>query len=256
MEKSQTFSRLVCKMKSAVWKNKNEINPKFNKDLANVLEECAANNMRSETIKRTLDRLSNLPPAQTFVFDICGRSGISVLVEIETSAKGKTTSELRRICNKFSDFGFVDNGSHAGFQEIGSVKVFKDSSAARAATTDASGENAQQVKVAPPLTLNDAETLGIELECEEVRELEADADQGLAAMFEFTCPPDNVDRVSSMLRVRGYVIQSADVEFFPYPAPIKVTPQLEDGVKKLYEKLEEIEGVGRIFDNVDWGDSD
>ncbi|KHJ78054.1 hypothetical protein OESDEN_22326 [Oesophagostomum dentatum] len=74
------------------------------------------------------------------------------------------------------------------------------------------------------------EEIGIELDCEDVALVEAE-------LFELLCSPDRLSEVESNLTNKGFIVESAELQYRPLH-PVRIDGDDASKVEKLYELLQ------------------
>uniref|UniRef100_A0A914XID0 Transcriptional regulatory protein n=1 Tax=Plectus sambesii TaxID=2011161 RepID=A0A914XID0_9BILA len=212
---------------------------KTNSRLAALQQEFKEKNLPFETFEKFMDNLKNRPEKK-FWLDVIGPGGSFFIIEIETDSKTRTSNLISKLFKQLGQFRFSqDNNVRSWFESKGVVVI----SANRPATGD-------QTAPLPAITLEQAEEIAINVDCEEVTAIE---DEEGNPAFEILCEANAVDQVEQQLTEMNLRVLSADVEYRAMN-----TLQLDENSAKLtqrfYELIEENDEVLKVFDNVDPGE--
>ncbi|WKX99576.1 hypothetical protein Q1695_014450 [Nippostrongylus brasiliensis] len=224
MLRSQAITTMLKKVKSAA--SRGGFDLKLNRELAALEQEFRAKGLPLDTFKNFLVKMKEKPEVDV-TLNVIGPSGTFFVIEAETDNKKVLENTMRKYFNKVGGFRFASDAAavQSWFVQKGVVNL---------KPTTKEGK----------LSLEKAEEIGIELDCEDVS-LVADDE----VVFELVCAPEKVSKVENALVSKGLTVESAEVQFRPLH-PIEI--EAEDAVKveKLYELLQEDESIRQIFDNI------
>jgi len=220
LERNKTFNKLIRLIKVAISQS-NDPNPETNSKLQSVLGQCKRANMPAGTITNAIKTATaSKSDEKISTIQIRGPGRCAVLVEIATAntthVKNLITSIMKKHGCKFENVNF-------DFSEKGIL----------IASPLATSTNA----------LDDATEHAIEAGVEEVKVDEE------TKKLQFECSPEITFKAKKALEELGYIIDSAVVEFIPQNWAELSDEQL-DVVSKFYEKLEGLQEVVKITDNI------
>ncbi|WKX99577.1 hypothetical protein Q1695_014450 [Nippostrongylus brasiliensis] len=212
MLRSQAITTMLKKVKSAA--SRGGFDLKLNRELAALEQEFRAKGLPLDTFKNFLVKMKEKPEVDV-TLNVIGPSGTFFVIEAETDNK-----------------------------KVGGFRFASDAAAVQSWFVQKGVVNLKPTTKEGKLSLEKAEEIGIELDCEDVS-LVADDE----VVFELVCAPEKVSKVENALVSKGLTVESAEVQFRPLH-PIEI--EAEDAVKveKLYELLQEDESIRQIFDNI------
>lgn len=200
--------------------------PNSNAKLRDVIAKAKANNMPNENITRSIKKASGELGAVNYediVYEGYGPEGVAVIVECLTDNVNRTAGDVRHL--------FDRNGGAMGktgcvsymFSKKGVIIVDKD-------------------------TIGEDELMDIALDAGAEDMLTEDD------CYEIYTVPSDLGTVREALEAKGVQIVSADVDMIP---DNEVTPTAHaDTVRKLIDKLEELDDVQNVFHNAILPDDD
>ncbi len=193
--------------------------PNSNAKLRDVISKAKANNMPNDNITRSIKKASGELGAVNYeeiVYEGYGPEGVAVIVECLTDNVNRTAGDVRHL--------FDRNGGAMGktgcvsymFSKKGVIIVDKD-------------------------TIGEDELMDIALDAGAEDMLTEDD------CYEIYTVPSDLGTVREDLEAKGVQIVSADVDMIP---DNEVTPTAHaDTVRKLIDKLEELDDVQNVFHN-------
>ena len=193
--------------------------PNSNAKLRDVISKAKANNMPNDNITRSIKKASGELGAVNYaeiVYEGYGPEGVAVIVECLTDNVNRTAGDVRHL--------FDRNGGAMGktrcvsymFSKKGVIIVDKD-------------------------TIGEDELMDIALDAGAEDMLTEDD------CYEIYTVPSDLGTVREALEAKGVQIVSADVDMIP---DNEVTPTAHaDTVRKLIDKLEELDDVQNVFHN-------
>ena len=193
--------------------------PNSNAKLRDVISKAKANNMPNDNITRSIKKASGELGAVNYeeiVYEGYGPEGVAVIVECLTDNVNRTAGDVRHL--------FDRNGGAMGktgcvsymFSKKGVIIVDKD-------------------------TIGEDELMDIALDAGAEDMLTEDDS------YEIYTVPSDLGTVREALEAKGVQIVSADVDMIP---DNEVTPPAHaDTVRKLIDKLEELDDVQNVFHN-------
>ncbi|KHJ46574.1 DNA-binding regulatory protein, YebC/PmpR family [Trichuris suis] len=218
-----------------------ETDPRLNRDLERLMQECSEKNMPKQTIQRAIERAVS-KPMHTVYFDVKGPGGSLFIVEAMTESKEHTKNQLKKHFNKIGGFTFADQGIRMFFEEKGIVSVVQSP-----VNTDRASKKAANPIPLYSLSLEEAVNVAIDVGAEEVEESVEEDDQQI---IKFLCDPMQVQRVCKELADRGYVIKSSENEYL-CTNTIKLDDKQKQQVDLFFEAVHSMESVNRVFDNTE-----
>ncbi len=193
--------------------------PNSNAKLRDVISKAKANNMPNDNITRSIKKASGELGAVNYeeiVYEGYGPEGVAVIVECLTDNVNRTAGDVRHL--------FDRNGGAMG--KTGCVSYMFSKKGVIIVDKDAIGED-ELMDIALDAGAEDMLT---EDDCYEI----------------YTVPSD-LGTVREALEAKGVQIVSADVDMIP---DNEVTPTAHaDTVRKLIDKLEELDDVQNVFHN-------
>lgn len=216
---SKTFTRLGKEIVIAV--KEGGPDPESNSKLRAIIQNCKTANMPKDNIERAIKRASSKDQAdyKEVVFEGYAPHGVAVLIETATDNNTRTVANVRSYFNK-------TNGS---LGTSGSVEfLFEHKCYFKIATED-----------------NDIEELELEL-----------IDYGVDEIFEeddtimVYAPFSEYGQLQKIVEEKGLNVLSSGFDRLPLDTK-KLSPEQEQEVEKLLEKLEEDEDVQNVYHNMD-----
>uniref|UniRef100_A0A0N5AKA1 Transcriptional regulatory protein n=1 Tax=Syphacia muris TaxID=451379 RepID=A0A0N5AKA1_9BILA len=224
--KSMSISRLLDRVRHAVRNGGFDL--RFNKDLAAIQQEFRAKSLPLDTFNNYVTKLKS-QPEQTVYYEIIGPSGSFFIVETVTDNKNKKTNTFSKYFNKVGGFRFCTGSSiRQAFEEKGIIHVspFKENK---------------------PVSLEEIEAVGIELDCEDVNLV---ADETNENVYELVCEYTNLKRVEGELKSMRYSVNSANLQLRAKNT-VFINPEDTAKVEKFYNFLQEDFEVKQVFDNLE-----
>ncbi|KAK6742524.1 hypothetical protein RB195_010035 [Necator americanus] len=224
MLKSQAMNVLLKKTKAAALRGGFDV--KLNRELSALEQDCRAQGLSLDTFRNFLTKLKDKPEIEC-TYNVIGPSGSFFIIEAETDNRKVFENTLRKYFNKVGGFRLAAETSavQSWFQRKGVVTV----------KAELKGKEVH---------LDQMEEIGIELDCEDVTLVE---DKN--PLFELLCEPGKLSDVESTLSSKGFIVESAEIQFRPRH-PIHIAAEDASKVGKLYELLQEDDSIRQIFDNI------
>ncbi|HLM83861.1 MAG TPA: YebC/PmpR family DNA-binding transcriptional regulator [Candidatus Bathyarchaeia archaeon] len=197
-------------------------NPDMNFKLRIAIDQARAVNMPKDNIDRAVKRgtgeLKDAAQIEEIVYEALAPGNIAMLVKTATDNKNRTVSELKAIFNK-TNVKMVPAGSFKHlFKQVGVIYVD---------TTD-----------------KDADDL-------EMKAIEAGAIDTIfqAELLQIYTEPRELKKVKDALEKSGVEIDNANIIFHPLD-PIEIDQDTKIDYETLLEKLDELDDVQEIYDNL------
>lgn len=223
------FNRLIAKIKFAVQKPGGS-DPHLNREFGDVVEMCRKVNMPNSTIEKAVKRALE-KRYFTLKFEIIGPENSLLVIDAEVDNRNMFRSQVRQVLKKYVGFGFPNEGrALSQFEEKGVVRV-----------KNLNGDN--------NFDLSKAEEIAIEADAEEVYVNDED---DTVLMF--------VGDELSHTKVRSYIEQNCaeqytivenGIELIPYTRT-ELNEETFEKVSNAIDELGELEGVNRIYTNIQW----
>ncbi|XP_065511394.1 translational activator of cytochrome c oxidase 1 [Caloenas nicobarica] len=221
-ERSRTFQRLALLLRSAA--REGGPDPALNPQLANVVEQCRANNMPKASIAAAIHGAERPSPDTRLLCEARGPGGAEILLEIVTDNPRRSQRDVRLLLARHG--GALWEAPRGGFEEKGVVRV---------APSDAHGH---------PLSLEGALEAALEVGATDVEE-----DEG--AGLKFICAAPALAAVSRRLEAAGLRPLSAAVEFVPR-ARAALPGGARERAQRLLQALAGCPDVARFYHNIQW----
>lgn len=197
-------------------------NPDMNFKLRIAIDQARAVNMPKDNIDRAIKRgtgeLKDAAQIEEVVYEAMAPGNIAMLIKTATDNKNRTVSELKTIFNK-TNVKMVPAGSFKHlFRQVGIIYVD---------TTD-----------------KDADEL-------ELKAIEAGALDTIfqGELLQIYTDPKELMKVKNALEKDGVEIDNANIIFHPLD-PIEIDPHTKIDYENLLEKLDELDDVQEIYDNL------
>ncbi|KAK2511689.1 hypothetical protein Q9966_016592 [Columba livia] len=222
-ERSRTFQRLALLLRSAA--REGGPDPALNPQLANVVEQCRANNMPKASIAAAIQSAERPSPDTRLLCEARGPGGAAILLEIVTDNPRRSQRDVRLLLAQHG--GALWEAPRGGFEERGVVRV---------APSDGQGR---------PLGLEGALETALDVGATDVEE--DDEGEGL----KFLCPPGALCAVARALEAAGLRPLEAAVEFVPRARAALPGPAGERA-RRLLQALAGRPDVARCYHNIQW----
>jgi len=218
-KRGRTFTRLIREISIAARAGADPMN---NPRLRTAIAAAKNENMPNENIERAVLRGSGQLPGEQLeeiTFEGYGPGGVALLVQVVTSSRTRTVSEIRHAFSK--NGGNMAEAGAVGwlFQRKGEIAVSK--------------EQASEDKLMGIVLDAGAEDL---------------IDDG--SMWNIVTPPESFEAVRDALVKAGIKPDSADIGMVP-KSYIKLTGQQAQTMLRLMEALEEHDDVQHVYANFD-----
>ncbi|EDS35950.1 cystinosin [Culex quinquefasciatus] len=223
--KSTLFIKLARQMRLAM--QAGGPNPAVNATLRAAIDEALKKNMPNSTIQGILKKFATQQSAaqlKKFTVEIKAFDQVNLICVLYTDRFTQLKMEMATTLRKnFSNFSEVKHM----FDEQGYVEAIASENKAESDLLSACTEDAIE-----------AGAEDVELMNEESR------------LIRFLCDPNEIDRVRTQLEKLGYVVEHSEHAFFP-KSTIKLNPDATEAYEKLKEKLQAMDGVEDLYDNVE-----
>jgi YebC/PmpR family DNA-binding regulatory protein len=225
---AKTFTKIGKEITIAVKQGGPDVtgNPR----LRALLQEARSENMPKENVERAIKRATDKDQGdyKEIVYEGYGPHGIAILIETATDNTNRTVANIRSYFNKF--------GGTLGTS--GSVEFMFDR------------KSVFTVKDRDDIDLEMLELELIDYGAEEVFRdgTGEDEDDPKVIMIygEFTA----MNKIQQYLESNGYEIMSAKFDRFPNTELKQLSPEDQESVEKLLEKIEEDDDVQNVFHNM------
>ncbi|XP_014207420.1 translational activator of cytochrome c oxidase 1 [Copidosoma floridanum] len=220
-QKQAAMMQLTRQMKVAIAEGKSA-KPEENSKLAKLIEQAKKRSLPMTTVKSFLEKMqSSKNRVNSVVFESRGPSGsiflIHVLCENVNATKNQLNTHLRK--TKFSP---SDIAQQTPFQEKGVI-----------------------ITEVGNLSFDKALEDAIEVGAEEAEKGNYEDKE----FFQFTCSSNDIFKVRNQLEDRNYNVISSDVEYIPI-VTVSLDEEQQKLVDKLYERLDTMEEVVKIYNNI------
>ncbi|XP_071657479.1 LOW QUALITY PROTEIN: translational activator of cytochrome c oxidase 1 [Patagioenas fasciata] len=248
-QRSRTFQRLAMLLRSAA--REGGPDPALNAQLANVVEQCRANNMPKATIAAAIQSAERPSPDTRLLCEARGPGGAAILLEIVTDDPRRSQRDVRLLLAQHGWVPAADPGvregpgrpglrarppAHRGALWEAPRGGFEEKGVVRVAPGDAQGR---------PLSLEGALETALDVGATDVEE----DDEG--AGLKFLCPPGAVAAVARALEGAGLRPLEAAVEFVPR-ARAALPGGAGERARRLLEALAGHPDVARCYHNIQW----
>lgn len=197
-------------------------NPEMNFKLRLAINQARAVNMPKDNIDRAIKRgtgeLKDATQIEEVTYEAMAPGNIAMLVKTATDNKNRTVSELKAIFNKMN-VKMVPAGSFKHlFKQVGIIYV--------------------------NTTGNDADEL-------ELKAIDAGAIDTIfqAEFLQIYTDPKDLKKVKEALEQKKIAVENANLIFTPLD-PIEIDPHTKIDYENLLEKLDELDDVQEIYDNL------
>ncbi|XP_064900374.1 translational activator of cytochrome c oxidase 1 [Columba livia] len=248
-ERSRTFQRLALLLRSAA--REGGPDPALNPQLANVVEQCRANNMPKASIAAAIQSAERPSPDTRLLCEARGPGGAAILLEIVTDNPRRSQRDVRLLLAQHGWVPGVDPGvrggprrpalracppAHRGALWEAPRGGFEERGVVRVAPSDGQGR---------PLGLEGALETALDVGATDVEE--DDEGEGL----KFLCPPGALCAVARALEAAGLRPLEAAVEFVPRARAALPGPAGERA-RRLLQALAGRPDVARCYHNIQW----
>lgn len=223
--KSVLFIKLARQMRLAM--QAGGPNPAVNATLRAAIDEALKKNMPNSTIQGILKKFASQQSAvqlKKYTVEMKAFDQINLICVLYTDRftqlKMEMATTLRKNFSKFSEVKHM-------FDEHGYVEAIVSGSK--------TGDDLLSV------CTEDA----IEAGAEDVEVMNEES-----KLVRFLCDPNEIDRVRTQLEKLGYTVEHSEHAFFA-KSTIKLNPDASEAYEKLKEKLQAIDGVEDLYDNVE-----
>jgi len=220
-ERGKVFTRLTKEI--AVAAREGGGNPDSNARLRTAIAAAKAANMPSDNVKRSILKGTGELPGVTYeaiTYEGYGPAGVAVFLQVMTDNKNRIVAEIRHVFAKWGG-NLGSNGSVSWiFKQKGVIVIELN------ATTEAS-------------LMDVALDAGAE---------DISSDTG---SFEVVMPPDALEDVKAAIEKKGIKIVSAEITMQPSNMVKLTTEKDANAMLRLYEALEEMEDVQKVYANFD-----
>lgn len=197
-------------------------NPEMNFKLRIAIDQARAVNMPKDNIERAIKRgtgeLKDAAQIEEMVYEAMAPGNIAMLVKTATDNKNRTVSELKTVFNK-TNVKMVPAGSFKHlFKQVGIIYV------------NTTGKDADELE----LTAIDAGALDTIFQGE---------------LLQIYTNPKELMKIKNTLEKNGVQIDNANIIFHPLD-PIEIDEHTKIDYENLLEKLDELDDVQEIYDNL------
>jgi len=257
-KKDEEFSKLLVFYQKKINQTIRDggADPKKNKMLDKIILDGQKENIPLTTLQKIVQRAASKPTETTYI-EVKGPQNCHLIVACNMGSKSQALNSVKHLMKKSVPFAFSYNDptTKSYFNYLGVVWIRKDSAPPIEVVdkeTKKSWGGPPPKDIPPPLSLDDAENLAIELNAESVTPITDDEDK---EAFEIICDPNHVRSHEMELSKRNFIVRKAETEFRPI-CRIKLTKQNQQIVNQLYEILNNIEDIENIFDNIEFDDEE
>ncbi len=222
-KRGQLFTKLANAITIAVKHGGGNTDPNFNASLRLAIDKAKGANMPKEGIERAIQKGAGGPGGvelDEVMYEGFAQGGVGLLVEAVTDKKQRTVAEVKNVIEK-------NGGTMAGqgavsylFEKTGEIIVPKN------------GKSADDI-------------MNIALE-NSVSDIEDDDE----VMYLYT-ESSNLQIAKNGLEQNGLTVEEASLIFRPM-SRMTVSPEIEEKVVSLIEKLEEMDDVQKVYTNLEF----
>ena len=220
-ERGRTFTRLIKEVTVAAREGGGD--PEGNPRLRTAIASAKAANMPQDNIKRGILKGTGDLPGVTYeavIYEGYGPGGVALFLEVFTDNKNRAVADIRHILSKYGG-----NLGAAGcvawmFKKCGVVTVDLEA-----------GDEDTIMEIAMDAGAEDIITE--------------------AGAFEIITPPDSLEPVRVAIEAKGIPMVSTEVIMRPETFVKLTTEKAANSMLKMYELLEEIDDVQKIWSNFD-----
>jgi YebC/PmpR family DNA-binding regulatory protein len=220
-ERGKIFTRLTKEI--AVAAREGGGNPDSNARLRTAIVAAKAANMPSDNIKRSIQKGTGELPGVTYenvTYEGYGPAGVAIFLQVMTDNKNRTVAEIRHVLAKWGG-NLGSNGSVSWmFKQKGIITI------ELSATTEGA--------------LMD---VALDAGAEDIT-----SDTG---SFEVVTPPDALEDVKAAIEKKGIKMVSAEITMQPSNMVKLTTEKDANAMLRLYEALEEMDDVQKVYANFD-----
>ncbi len=222
-KRGKIFTRLIREITIAA---KGGADPATNPRLRAAIDKGLDNNMSKDTIQKAIAKGAGGADGQDLMemtYEGYAPGGIAFLVECATDNKNRTVSEIRHCFTKAGGALGTPGSVSYLFHEVGLIEV-------------AAGSDRDK-------------TLEILLESSW-----ADLDEQEDCFF-VQCAPEDLETLCSAWAAQGLTIVSRESTKIP-GVKIATTPEVEEKIQALYDKLDDHDDVQALYCNMEWSEED
>jgi YebC/PmpR family DNA-binding regulatory protein len=197
-------------------------NPDMNFKLRIAIDQARAVNMPKDNIERAVKRgtgeLKDAAQIEEVVYEAMAPGNIAMLIKTATDNKNRAVSELKTVFNK-TNVKMVSAGSFKHlFRQVGIIYV------------DTTDKNADEL---------------------ELKAIEAGAIDTIfqGELLQIYTDPKELMKIKNTLEKDGVEIDNANIIFHPLD-PIEIDPHTKIDYENILEKLDELDDVQEIYDNL------
>ncbi|XP_018335880.1 translational activator of cytochrome c oxidase 1-like isoform X1 [Agrilus planipennis] len=225
VERSRIFTKLGTQMKVAIQEGGSS-DPINNIKLAHVVEQAKRVNMPVATIQNIIKSTQkDKDQSKTYLIGVKGPGKSIILCEAFTSSLPSLKIQMATILKKNNGKFLDGNFSHLFIQK-GVIDI----------EITSSGGTHEEI-------LENATDDALECEADDVEIVEE------TNCLRFLCDPNHLDKVQKSLATKGYKIRSASIEYLPQKL-VELTDSEIDQCSILLEKLENMENIVKVYDNI------
>lgn len=222
-KRGQLFTKLANAMTIAVKQGGGNADPNFNASLRLAVDKAKAANMPKDNIERAIQKGVGGPGGidlEEVMYEGFAPGGVGILVEAVTDKKQRTVAEVKNVIEK-------NGGTMAGqgavsylFKKSGEIVINRN------------GKTSDEIF-----------TVALDLNVSDIEE-----DGELAILY---TEPSQLQVVKTGVEEAGLGVDDAALVFKPL-STMSVTPEIEEKVINLIEKLEDLDDVQKVYTNIEF----
>ena len=196
--------------------------PDYNMSLKNAIDKAKGINMPNDSITRAIKKGTGELAGETYEdgsFEGYGAGGVAVIVDILTDNKNRTTATIKHAFDKYNGNLGVPGCVSYMFNRKGIILIEKTNNVEE----DVLMEAALEAGAEDMITHEDS--------------------------FEVQTSTDDFHAVSEALKLAGYELVDADIEFVPTMESAPTNEYYVKNLKKLIDVLEENDDVQKVYHN-------
>lgn len=222
-KRGQLFTKLANAITIAVKQGGGNTDPGFNATLRFAIDKAKGANMPKDSIERAVVKGSGgAGGVELFevLYEGFAQGGVGLLVEAVTDKKQRTVAEVKNIMEK-------NGGTMAGqgavsylFQKSGEIIVSKN------------GKSSDEIlSIALDNNISDFEE-----------------EDEVAILY---CEPQTLTTARTAIEASGLTVEEASLIYKPV-SKMSVSPEIEEKVVQLIEKIEELDDVQKVYTNLEY----
>lgn len=214
--RGRLFSKLSKAISIAV-KSGGGPNPDMNLRLKVAIETARTENMPKENIDRAISKASEAANLEEVTYEGFGPGGVGVIVEAATDNRNRTVQEIKQIFDRSGGTLGTPNSVAFNFETSGMILL----------PANVGKDEAQLLKLID---------LGVE-------DISAEED----GVYVYT-KVNELHNIRQMLAQEGFEVESGNIVRRP-KVIVNISPEKEDTLQSLLEKLEDHDDVQNVFTN-------